>query len=165
MKPDDFIQLLARFSGQPIPATLNRHVYVWVGSSDDLLAKSPPGLFKLLDLHQLCQQIEKAPFGDKAAARILTDAIEVWLQREFLPIQHQRALCVAGLGLLYRYHLPLGIFMKLASENSLVVLAISSLDIEFRPSKTLPATIQFSPDAILKYITIELPSEAIVRQG
>jgi len=67
MKRKDFFELLTRFAEQPIPATLTRHVYLWVGEVDDLLSMSPAGLIKKLDLNALCESLTKNPLGDKAA--------------------------------------------------------------------------------------------------
>ncbi len=95
----------------------------------------------------------------------MSSTIENWISKEFTSSQQQRALLVTGLDLLYRYHLPMSIFMQLASENCMIVLAISPLDVNFRPAKIWPAVIQFSPYEILKYIATEIPEEAIVKEG
>jgi hypothetical protein len=165
MKRNDFLQLVSRFSGQPVPATIHRHVYVWVGEEDDLLSKSPVGLFKVLDLHQLCRKLEKIPYGDKAAGRELLAAIEDWISREFPRDQRQRGLLVTGINLLYRYRLSLNVLVRLANENCMVILALSDLDVEYIPAKALPSYVQFSPEAVMKYVGTELSEEAIVREG
>jgi len=162
MKRNEFLQLIARFSKQPVPATIQRHIYLWLGEADDLFVNSPAGLFKKLDLHQVCQRLEKTPYGDKAAGRELSNAIEDWLSKEFPRDTRQHALLVAGIDLLYRYHLPMSVFMRLASEKCMIVLVLSPLDVNFHPSAPLPAYTQFSPDAILKYVKTELPEEAVV---
>ncbi len=164
MKRSDFFEFLARFAEQPMPATLNRHMYLWVGEVDDLLSKSPAGLIKKLDLHVLCESLTKTPLGDKAAGRELSDAIDAWISKEFPPSRNQRALLVAGLDLLYRYRLPLSAFIRLANENTMIILGLSALDANFRPTKPLPSYIQFSPYAILKYAASEISEEAIVKE-
>ncbi len=168
MKISDFFEFLTRFAEQPIPATLNRHVYLWVGEVDDLLSRSPAGLFKKLDLHMLCKSLIKIPYGNKAAGRELSNAIDEWILREypggFPTNQRQRALLVTGLDLLYRYRLPLSAFIRLANENTMIILGLSALDANFRLSKSLPSYIQFSPQAILKYAASEIPEEAIVKE-
>lgn len=164
MKPSDFFEFLTRFAEQPTPATLNRHVYIWVGEVDDLLSKSPAALIKKLDLHLLCQILTKTPLGDKAAGRELSDVIDGWILREFPSSQGQRALLVTGLGLLYRYRLSLRRFIRLANENTMIILGLSALDANFRPTKPLPSYIQFSPHAILKYAASEIPEESIVKE-
>jgi hypothetical protein len=164
MKRSDFFEFLTRFAKQPILTTLNRHMYLWVGEVDDLLSESPAGFIKNLDLHVLCKGLTKTPLGDKAAGRELSDAIDEWLLREFPASQRQRALMVTGLDLLYRYRLPLSTFFRLANENTMIILGLSTLDANFRPSKSLPSYIQFSPDAILKYTVSEIPEEAIVKE-
>jgi len=164
MKRSDFFELLTRFASQPIPATLNRHVYLWVGEADDLLIESPAGFIKKLDLHTLCQSLTKTPMGDKAAGRALSDAVDEWIFGNISTGQRQQALVVTGLDLLYRYNLPLRIFFRLANENVMIVLVLSALDVKFHPTKSLPSYIQFSPYAILKYAASEIPEEAIVKE-
>jgi hypothetical protein len=164
MKRSDFFDFLARFAEQPIPATLNRHMYLWVGEVDDLLSKSPAGFVKYLDLHVLCKSLTKTPLGDKAAGRELSDVIDKWILREFPVSQLQRALLVTGLDLLCRYRLPLSTFIRLANENCMIILCLSALDANFRPAKPLPSFIQLSPYAILKYAAAEIPEDAIVKE-
>ena len=164
MNRNEFFEFLARFAVRPIPATLNRHVYLWVGEVDDLLSKSPTGLIKKLDLHVLCGSLNKNPSGDKAAGRELSDAIDEWIFREFPANQRQRALLVTGLDLLYRYRLPLSNFIRLANENAAIILGLSALDANFYPHKSLPNYIKFSPYAILKYVSLEISEEAIVNE-
>ena len=162
MKRSEFLDLVTRFSERPIPATINRHIYLWLGEMDDLLVKSPGGFFKKLDLHVLCQNISKTPYGDKAAGRELTNTVDVWLSNNFAPAHNQRALLVNGLDLIYRYRLPISTFMRLANENCMIVLLLSALDVNFRIGKPLPDYIQFAPDAILKYVGTEISQEAII---
>lgn len=164
MKRREFFEFLTRFSAQPIPATLNRHVYLWVGEADDLLTKSPASFTKKLDLHVLCESLTKTPLGDKAAGRELSDAVDEWILRNFPATQKQQALLVTGLDLFFRYRLPLSTFFRLANENVMVILVLSDLDVNFRPPKSLPSFIQFSPSAILKYIESEIPEEARVKE-
>lgn len=164
MKPSDFLELVHRFSEKPIPATIYRHTYIWIGEEDDLLSKSPPGFIKTLNLHTLCNGLSKTPFGEKAAGRQLSEAVEDWLSKEFPPSHNQRCLMVTGLDLFYRYSLPMGIFIRLANENCMVVFYLSPLDVDFSPIKPLPSFISFSPRAICKYVTTEIPEEAIVKE-
>jgi hypothetical protein len=164
MKRSEFFEFLTRFSEQPIPATIYRHMYIWVGEVEDLLSKSPAGFIKKIDLHVLCGNLTKTPLGDKAAGRELSDGIDQWLLKEFPASQRQRALLVTGIDLLYRYHMPLSTFMHLANENCMVILCLSALDANFRPANPLPSFIQFSPYAILKYAASEIPEEAIVKE-
>ena len=164
MKRSDFFEFLTRFAVQPIPATLNRHVYIWEGEVDDLLSKSPTGFIKKLDLHVLCESLTKTPLGEKAAGRELSDAIDEWILEHFPANQQQRALLVTGLDLLYRYRLPLSAFIRLANENVMIILVLSALDVNFRPTKSLPSYIQFAPYAILKYVASEIHEEAIVKE-
>ena len=165
MIQNELLDLITRFSDHPIPALTNRHIYLWIGEINGLISRCPMGFFKILDLHRLCQDLNKEPYGEEAATRELSSSMETWIAKEFPPSRQQRALLVSGLDLLYRYRLPMSMFMHLANENCMIVLAISPLDINFRPTKILPAFIQFSPDEILKYITTEIPEEAIVKEG
>jgi len=164
MKPSDFFDFLSRFARQPIPAILNRHVYLWVGETNDLISKSSPGLIKKLDLHMLCESLPKTPIGDKAAGRVLSEAIDEWISKNFIIGQQQQVLLVTGLDLFYRYRLPLSVFIRLANENTAIILVLSALDTKFHPTKVLPSNIQFSPSAILKYVASEIPEEAIVKE-
>ncbi len=164
MKKSEFVEFISRFGKHPIPATLNRHVYIWVGDIDELISKGPVGLIKKLDLYVLCEGLTKTPLGDKAAGRVLSDAIDNWISREFPTIQRQRALMVTGLALLYRYGLPLSSFIRLANETTMVIFGLTDLDINFRPSQTMPSYIQFAPYSILKYVASEIPEEAIVKE-
>ena len=59
MKRSDFLEFLNRFAKQPIPATINRHIYLWVGDIEYLLSKSPPGFIYKFDLHVLCGNLTK----------------------------------------------------------------------------------------------------------
>jgi len=162
MKRDDFFELLSRFADCPIPAIFNRHIYFWMGELDDLLSNSPVGLIVLLDLHKICESLTKIPNGDKAAGRELSNVIEEWIKQEFLADQHQRALLVTGLDLLYRYRLSLSTFSQLANENTAIILSLSSLDVNFWPNNPFPSFIHYSPDQIQKYVVSEIPDEAIV---
>lgn len=164
MKRSDFFEFLTRFASQPIPATLNRHIYLWMGEIDELISSCPPSFIQKLDLHVLCRDITKTPIGDKAAGRELSDAIDGWILRNFPRGSQQQALLVTGLDLLYRYRLPLSAFIRLANEKNMVILALSPLDVNFRPAKPLPGYIQFSPYAILKYAASEISEEAIVKE-
>jgi len=164
MRRSEFFEFLNRFAEQPIPATLNRHMYLWVGEIDDLLSQSPTGFIKRLDLHMLCGSLTKTPLGDKAAGRVMSDAISEWILREFSASQRQRALLITGLDLLYRYHLPLSTFIRLANENCMIILSLSALDANFHPAKPLPSYVQLSPSAILKYAATEISEEAIVKE-
>jgi hypothetical protein len=164
MNRNEFLELLTRFAVQPIPSTLNRHVYLWVGETDELISASPPGLIKKLDLHVLCKEITRTPLGDKAAGRELSDAIDEWIISTLAEDLHQQALLVTGIDILYRYHMPLSAFFRRANEKNMVIFSLSPLDIGFRPVKSLPSIIQFYPDAILKYASSEIPEEAIVKE-
>lgn len=164
MKQSELLDLIARFADHPIPALTNRHIYLWIGDTNDLISQCPAGFFKILDLHNLCQDLNKVPYGEEAARRELSNAIENWIAKEFPPSRQQRALLVTGLDLLYRYRLSMSMFMQLSNESCMIVLAISALDVNFRPTKILPAFIQFSPYEILKYIATEIPEEAIVKE-
>jgi len=164
MIQSELLDLIARFADHPIPALTNRHIYLWIGETNDLISQCPTGFFKILDLHSLCQDLNKVPYGKGAAGRELSSAIENWIAEEFLPSREQRGLLVTGLDLLYRYCLPMSMFMRLASESCMIVLAISELDVNFRPTKVLPAFIQLSPYEILNYVTTEIPEEAIVKE-
>lgn len=164
MKRGEFLELIARFVEKPIPATFARHIYLWIGGVEDLLVESPTGFIKTLDLHFLCKGLTKTPFGDKAAGRELSDAIDGWLLREFPQSQSQRALLITGLDLVYRYRLSMSAFVRLANENTLIILSMPSIDAHFHPIKPLPGYIQFSPDAILEYAASEIPEEAIVKE-
>ncbi len=164
MKRCDFLEFLTRFAKQPIPATLNRHVYLWMGEIDEIISSCPPGFLKMLNLHVLCRDIAKTPLGDKAAGRELSDVIDEWILRNFPTGSQQQALLVTGLDLLYRYRVPLSAFIRLANENNTIILGLSALDANFRPAKPLPSYIQFSPYAILKYAASEIPEEAMVKE-
>lgn len=164
MKRSDFFDLIARFAQHPIPATINRHVYLWMGDVDSLLSNCPAGFIKKLDLHALCSSLTRTPLGDKAAGRELSDAIDEWILKEFPVSQRQRALLITGLDLLYRYRLPLSIFVRLANESTMIVLGLSALDINARPARSLPAYIQFSPHSILRHVAAEIPEEALVKE-
>lgn len=164
MKRSEFLEFASRFASQPIPATINRHVYLWIGEIDELFSSCPPGFIYKLDLHEICRDITKTPIGDKAAGRELSDAIDGWILRNLPTSSQQRALLVTGLDLLYRYRLPLSAFIRLANERSMVILALSALDINYRTAKPLPSYIHFSPDAILKYAALEISEEAIVKE-
>ncbi len=164
MKSSDFFDLLARFADRPIPATANRHIYIWVGDVEALLSKSPVGFIKKLDLHVLCKSITKSPLSDQAAGRVLTEAIEGWISRELSTSQHQRGLLVTGLDLLYRYRLSINSLTRLANENIMIILGLSALDLNFHPSRSMPGYVQFSPPSILKYLTSGIPEEAIVKE-
>jgi hypothetical protein len=165
MNNQDFIDLLGQFSKRPIPATINRHMYLWVGNVDHLLSQSPPGLIKALDLHMLCQGLNKTPYGEKAAGRELSDAMEGWISQEFSSSPNQKALLVTGLDLLYRYRLPFGSLIRLANENCMIILGLPALDINFHPARPLPGYIQLAPDALLRYITTEIAEDAIILEG
>lgn len=164
MKRSDFLELLTRFSKQSIPATFNRHVYLWVGEIDELISSSPAGFLQKLDLHFLCQDITKTPLGDKAAGRQLSDAIDGWILENFLNCSQQQALLVTGLDLLYRYRLPLSVFIRLSNENRMIIFGLSALDVTFHPIKPLPSYVEFSPYAILNYAVSEISEEAIIKQ-
>jgi hypothetical protein len=164
MKRSDFIEFLTRFANQPIPATLNRHVYLWVGEIDELILSCPPGFIQKLDLHVLCKNLTKTPIGDKAAGRELSDAIDEWILNNFSTGSQQQALLVSGLDLLYRYRLPLSAIIRLANEKNMVILSLSALDVNFHPAKPLPSYLQLSPNAILNFVTSEIPEEAIVKE-
>jgi hypothetical protein len=164
MKRNDFCEFLTRFAVQPIPATFNRHVYLWMGEADDLLSKSPVGFIKKLDLHVLSASLTKTPIGDKSAGRELSDTVDEWISKNFSVNQQQKALLVTGLDLFFRYRLPLSTFFRLANENVMIILVLSALDVNFRPTKSLPGYVQFAPHAILKYVASEIPEEAIVKE-
>lgn len=164
MKRSEFLEFLARFASRPIPATFNRHIYLWLGDVDELISECPTGFVQRLDLYALCKDITKNPLSDKAAGRELSEAIENWLLNNFPAGSQQQALLVEGLVLLYRYHIPLSLFIQLANERNMVILVLSTLDVNFRPAKPLPSYILFSPYSILKYAASEIPDEAIVRE-
>lgn len=163
MNPHDFFDLIIRFAAQPIPATLNRHTYVWVGDTEALISNSPIGFIQYLNLHDLCKDLVRTPLGDKAAARVLSDTIDSWIKANYLPKREQRALLVSGLDLLYRYRIPIGAFMRLASESSMVIFTMSAKDLEFSPIHLFPGFIKFSPQEILRHLTSAIPEEAIVK--
>ncbi|MEN4011376.1 MAG: hypothetical protein ROW48_05040 [Bellilinea sp.] len=163
MKRSEFLEFLTRFANQPIPATINRHVYLWIGEMDALFSSYPPGFIQKLDLHALCRDITKTPNGDKAAGRELSGAMDDWILRNLIT-GSQQAILVTGIDLLYRYRLPLSVFIQLASEKNVIILALSALDVNFRPAKPLPSYILFSPYAILKYAASVIPEEAIVKE-
>ena len=165
MIQNELLDLISRFADHPIPALINRHIYLWVGEVNGLISQSPAKFFTILDIHSLCQALNKTPFGEEAARRELSSTIENWIDKEFPSSRNQRALLVTGLDLLYRYRLPMSIFMQLASENCMIVLAISSFDVNFRPAKIFPAAIHFLPYEILRYVAMEIPEEAIVKEG
>lgn len=164
MNASEFFEFLSRFADHPIPATYNRHLYLWVGEVEALLSQSPAGLIRTLDLHTLCENLTKTPDGEKAAGRELSDVIDEWLLKNFPTSSHQRALLVTGLDLLYRYHLSLSTFIRLSNENTLIILGLSALDANFHPARPLPSYIEFSPYAILRYAASEIREEAIVKQ-
>lgn len=164
MKHSEFLEFLARFAIRPIPATFNRHIYLWLGEVDELISECPTGFMQRLDLCALCKDMTHTPLGDKAAGRELSEAIENWLHTNFPTGSQQQALLVEGLVLLYRYHIPISVFIQLANERNMVILVLSTLDVNFRPAKPLPSYVQFSPYSILKYVTLEIPEEAIVKE-
>jgi hypothetical protein len=165
MIQNELIDLISRFSDHPIPALINRHIYLWIGEPNGLISRSPGNFFTILDLHRLCQDLNKTPSGEEAARRELSTTIENWIAKEFSSSWQQRGLLVTGLDLLYRYRLPMSIFFRLSSESCMIVLAISAIDVYFHPTKVLPSCIQFSPYEILKHIATEIPEEAIVKEG
>jgi hypothetical protein len=164
MKQSELLELITRFADHPIPALTNRHIYLWIGEMNDLISKCPVRFFSILDLHRLCQDLSKVPYGEEAARRQLESTIETWIAKEFPSGRQQRGLLVTGLDLLYRYRLPMSMFFQIASENCMIVLVISALDVDFRPTKVLPAFIHFSSNEIFKYIATEIPEEAIVKE-
>jgi hypothetical protein len=164
MKRNEFFDLVFRFTEHPIPAIYNRHVYLWIGGIGDLFTNIPGGFIKKLDLHLLCKDLSKTPLGDKAAGRVLIDAIDDWLLQNYPSDQQQRGLVVSGLDLLYRYHLALNSFVRLATENSMIIFILPAMDIFSHTPKSLPNYIQFSPNSIKEYIALEIPLEAIVKE-
>ena len=94
----------------------------------------------------------------------MSDAIDEWVLSNFRMGRQQQALLVTGLDLLYRYRLPLSAFIRLANEKNMIILSLSALDANFRPTKPLPTYIQLSPYSIIKYAASEIPEEAIVKE-
>ncbi len=164
MKQKEFLDLIIRFADHSIPALTNRHIYLWIGEMNDLISQCPKGFFKILDLHSLCLELEKVPYGDEAARRELSNIIENWITNQFLPSRKQRGLLINGLDLLYRYRIPMSLFTRLATESCMIVLSISAMDVSFNPSKPLPEYIKLSPSDILRYLTTEIPDESIVKE-
>jgi hypothetical protein len=164
MKRNEFLEFLAGFASRPIPATLNRHIYLWLGETEELIATCPTGFIQSLSLLALCKDITKTPLGEKAAGRVLSGAIEDWLLKNFPNGSKQQALLVEGLILLYRYHIPMSVFFQLTNERNMVILTLSELDVNFKPAKPLPSYVLFSPDLILKYARSEISEEAVVKE-
>lgn len=162
MTRDGFVQLLARFAKRPIPSTEGRHVYVWLGSLDDLTASAPRGLVQVLDLHDLCRTLERTPNTTEAARTVLKNAISGWLEREFPKDERQRVLAVTGCDLLMRYQVPLSQFVQLASESKLIALIVSPDDRAYKPLKPLPAYVHLQTDATLSYLKSHLAENAVI---
>jgi hypothetical protein len=164
MNQVELLDLITRFSKRPLPAVIKRHIYLWLGESDDLVSKIPTGISKKISIHNLCQTLTNFPNGDKAANRELTKVLENWIASEFPPSQQQKILVVTGLDLFYRYRIPMSLFMRLANESCMVVIVLSALDVNFIPQKPLPKYLQLNPNAIFQYISSEIPEEAIVKE-
>ena len=88
------------------------------------------------------REFTKTLLAIKLPGRVLSDAIDEWVLSNFRMGRQQQALLVTGLDLLYRYRLPLSAFIRLANEKNMIILSLSALDANFRPTKPLPTYIQ-----------------------
>ena len=162
MKRSEFQKFLYRFSQNPQPAVIQRHVYLWQSSLNELLGASPKNLYTVLDLHDLCRSIEKTPTSIPAARRLLQDEISAWIDRHYRNRGYQKALAVVGADLLFRYQVPLGIFFQQASDTSLVTFVVPASVTTFKPAKPLPAYISFEPEQLFAYVKSQLSDTAII---
>ena len=162
MKKIEFSQFLIKFLGQPQPAIIQRHVYLWQSSLESLLEVSPKGLYHVLDLHSLCKSIDKTPSSVTAARRILSEAIQLWIDQNYKTAHSQKALAIIGIDMLVRYQVPLGIFFQLANETSLVTFVVPASLHTFHPIKPLPNYIKFEPNQLFSYIKAQIPEDAVI---
>lgn len=159
MNVNDLASLLNQFAERPMPSVIGRHVYVWRRPVDELITLARRSVLATLDLNELCRTLERTPSTDNAARTVLTEAMRVWLQHEFLRDDRQRVLIVSGCGLLMRYQVSLGLFIQLASENRLIVFVALADDSNYQPGPSLPGYVHLRPDATLSFFRNSLPSE------
>jgi hypothetical protein len=161
---DEFGRLLQQFAERPVPAMgrLARHVYIWQQTVDSLIRAAPRGFIHVVDLHRLCQELDRTPNTADAARKLLSTAIDRWLSGKFSLGRQQRGLAVTGCDLLARYAIPLSPMAQLASENCLVCFVAPVEDSAFVPAAPLPSMVRLQPDATVSYLKAQLPDEAIV---
>lgn len=162
MTKDELFNLIQRFSSRPIPATAGRHVYLWHGDLNGLRAIIPPGILQSLDLHRLVANLAHTPRPKDEAARLIQNIIRDELDKTISI--GQQIVVVTGCDLLSRYVVPLKAFFQIASETTMIILALSATETNFKPNFVLPDYISFNPAASFTYLK-EILGESATIEG
>jgi hypothetical protein len=151
MSPAEFLDLLVRFAERPIPALAGRHVYLWHGDAERLVAALPGSAVRRLDLHALAAALPQAPRSAEAARRLLIQALRSQLGGLYA-LDRQQILVVTGCDLLSRYGVALTPFFEVASERLAIVLAIVPDETRFQPAEPLPDYVSLDARAPFNYL-------------
>jgi hypothetical protein len=161
MNQEEFLDMLSRFAGRPMPALPGRHVYLWHGEVDPLRRALPGHTVRTLDLCALAASLSQAPSSMDGARRLLLRAIRPQVA-DLLSSDRQQVLVVTGCDLLSRYRMPLGSFFEIASERVAVVFAVSPADTDFLPTEPLPEYVSLNPHAPFDYLRGALGERAVI---
>ena len=162
MTAEEFLGLVGRFAGRPMPAVHGRHVYLWHGDMDRLVNAAPADVCRALDLHSLAATLLKAPRALDEARQLLRRAIQQQLDA-WRHAPHQQVIVVTGCDLLCRYQVALAPFFAAASECVMVVMVVSSAETAFQPAEPLPEYVALNPRAALDYLRAALDQpEAVI---
>jgi len=151
MTRDDLFSLIQRFSQGPLPALDKRHVYVWHGEPEVLHDAIPAAVLVEINLHQLAATIDRAPRAQDEAMRLLRAALERLLKSN-RRADRQQVFFISGCDLLSRYRVPAKSLYALASEQHMIILAVSPAETRFQPSSHLPDYVSLNTSATLDYL-------------
>lgn len=163
MKTAEFLDLLVRFAERPMPAHtgIGRHVYLWHGEVERLIAAVPGAAMRRLDLHDLAAELPQAPRAVDAARRVLLQAIRSRLAG-LAVAERQHIVVVTGCDLLSRYGAALAPFFEIASDRTAVVFAVSPAETQFQPTAPLPDYVSLDARAPFNHLHSILGERAVI---
>jgi len=151
MNPAEFADFVAAFLKAPSPY---RHLYLWYGEADTLMAQLPPGKTQSLDLFTLAATLESRPLAQSEAQEALSDvlraSVRAWAQRD---ADARPILVVTGCEVLACYRVSLNPFYEALTGQVMVVLVSSARDAAYRPTESLPNYVICNPGATFTYLS------------
>jgi hypothetical protein len=164
MKLSELIEMIDHFAQSPIPSLHGRHVYLWHGSATSLKTIIPPIAQEWLDLHSLTTHLPRTPRANDEASKLLRREIESVLQRIRSSEDRQKIIGITGCDLLSRYKVSANPFFTVASERTMVILVIESIETHFRlsPSVILPEYVNLDTAAPFRYVQAMIGEAATV---
>ncbi len=161
MTKAELLDLIARFSREPVPALVGRHVYLWHGTWKDLERIIAAETVVHLDLHELAATLERTPRAEREARRLLRRSLQKALISQFAP-GRQQVFVVTGCDFLSRYQVSSTPFFEIASESQMVILTLSPDESGFQPAGPLPDYVSLDATAPLAYLRNAVGSASVV---